>query len=42
MDKQAKVLVPEIGGRVAEAAPSAPDYIENLNKPAKLLAGTLR
>jgi hypothetical protein len=40
MDKQAKVLAPVTGGRVAKAAPSAP--IENLNKPAKLLAGTLR
>jgi zinc transport system substrate-binding protein len=41
-NKQAKALAAEIGGRVEELAPLAPDYIENLDKMAKILAEVLR
>jgi zinc transport system substrate-binding protein len=41
-NKQAKALAAEIGGRVEEFAPLAPDYIENLDKMAQLLAGVLK
>jgi zinc transport system substrate-binding protein len=41
-NKQAQALAAEIGGRVEEFAPLAPDYIENLDKMAKLLVGILK
>jgi zinc transport system substrate-binding protein len=37
-NKQAKALAAEIGGRVEALAPLAPDYIENLDRMARLLA----
>lgn len=40
--KQARALAAEIGGRVEEFAPLAPDYIENLEKMAELLAAILK
>jgi zinc transport system substrate-binding protein len=41
-NKQARALAAEIGGRVEELAPLAPDYIENLERMAALLADNLR
>jgi zinc transport system substrate-binding protein len=41
-NKQAQALAAEIGGRIAALAPLAPDYIENLDKMAKLLANSLK
>jgi zinc transport system substrate-binding protein len=41
-NKQAQALAAEIGGKVEELAPLAPDYIENLNKTAKLLTNSLK
>jgi zinc transport system substrate-binding protein len=41
-NKQAKALAAEIGGRVEEFAPLAPDYIANLDKMAKSLAEILQ
>jgi zinc transport system substrate-binding protein len=40
--KQARALAAEIGGRVEEFAPLAPDYIKNLKKMAKLFAVVLK
>jgi zinc transport system substrate-binding protein len=41
-NKQAQALAAEIGGRVEEFAPLAPDYLENLDKMARLLTGVLK
>lgn len=40
--RQARALAAEIGGRVEEFAPLAPDYIQNLEKMARLLAAILK
>jgi zinc transport system substrate-binding protein len=41
-NKQAQALAIEIGGKVQEFAPLAPNYIKNLEKMAKLLAVVLK
>jgi len=40
--RQAKAFAEEIGGRAEKIAPLAPDYIENLEKMADILADTLK
>jgi zinc transport system substrate-binding protein len=41
-NKQATALAAEIGGQIEAFAPLAPDYIENLDRMAKLLANSLK
>lgn len=40
--KQSKAFAEEIGGKTVELSPLAPDYIENLEKMAKTMAGAMQ